>query len=113
VYPFLQPYHGYPHHYFNATRQGLRSLFEDRFSISQLVSRPSETPDFTLNWIVRGIVSAIEDKRLRRQVLKMSIHDLLKHRSGDAFYRDLVAAMGEQSQEQFACGNTLHGTKLP
>lgn len=26
--PFLQPEHGYPHHYFNATRMGVRQLFE-------------------------------------------------------------------------------------
>jgi len=26
-YPFLQGVHGYPHHYFNATRMGLRQLF--------------------------------------------------------------------------------------
>lgn len=26
--PFLQPEHGYPHHYFNASRMGLRQLFE-------------------------------------------------------------------------------------
>lgn len=26
--PFLQPEHGYPHHYFNATRMGLRQLFD-------------------------------------------------------------------------------------
>jgi SAM-dependent methyltransferase len=112
AYPFLQPYHGYPHHYFNATRRGLRSLFEQRFSIDELNSRPSETPDHTLNWIVRGIVTSIEDRTLRRRVMKMSIGDLLQHRPGDAFYKDLVASMGESSQEQFACGNMLHGTKI-
>ena len=28
-WPFLQPVHGYPSHFFNATREGLRSVFED------------------------------------------------------------------------------------
>ena len=113
VYPFLQPYHGYPHHYFNATRQGLQSLFEDRFSIDRLFSHPSETPAFTLNWIVSGIVGAIEDRKLRETVLDMSVRDLVQHRPGDAFYKSLVASMGERSQEQFACANSLTATKLP
>lgn len=113
VYPFLQPYHGYPHHYFNATRQGLRSLFEERFSIDQIFTHASETPDSTLNWIVRGIVGAIGDNALRERVLDMSIRDLLKHRPRDTFYKALVASMGERSQEQFACGNSLCATKLP
>ncbi|RUT85512.1 class I SAM-dependent methyltransferase, partial [Mesorhizobium sp. M7A.T.Ca.US.000.02.1.1] len=26
--PFLQPYHGFPHHYYNMTKDGLRSLFD-------------------------------------------------------------------------------------
>jgi SAM-dependent methyltransferase len=112
AYPFLQPYHGYPHHYFNATRQGLRSLFDGRFSIDDIYSRPSEAADHTLNWIVRGIVSAIDDRRLRRKVVNMTIRDLLSHRPGDTFYRELVASMPEWSQEQFACGNTLRATKI-
>ena len=27
--PFLQPYHGYPDHYYNMTAAGLRNLFAD------------------------------------------------------------------------------------
>ena len=28
--PFLQPYHGYPHHYYNMTASGLENLFDER-----------------------------------------------------------------------------------
>ena len=36
-WPFLQPLHGYPDHYFNATREGLRSMFVDQgFFIEQI-----------------------------------------------------------------------------
>jgi hypothetical protein len=34
--PFLQPLHGYPHHYFNMTHMGVRSLFEDQIEIEQV-----------------------------------------------------------------------------
>ena len=112
VYPFLQPYHGYPHHYFNATRQGLESLFEQGFHIDYIGTHPSETPDHTLNWILSGIVSAIEDRPLRNRVMDMSIRDLLTHSPGDAFYKDLVASMGEWSRQQFACANSLRGRKF-
>ena len=30
---FLQPYHGYPHHYYNMTLQGLEQLFAEDFVI--------------------------------------------------------------------------------
>ncbi|MCW3015409.1 MAG: methyltransferase protein [Solirubrobacterales bacterium] len=32
---FLQPLHGYPDHYFNATESGLRRLFEDDFEVQE------------------------------------------------------------------------------
>jgi SAM-dependent methyltransferase len=31
--PFICPLHGYPHHYYNMTGQGLRALFEDKLEI--------------------------------------------------------------------------------
>ncbi|MBK8541371.1 MAG: class I SAM-dependent methyltransferase [Ardenticatenia bacterium] len=37
VVPFMQHYHGYPHHYFNMTKQGLARLFEDLEPLSHEV----------------------------------------------------------------------------
>jgi SAM-dependent methyltransferase len=37
---FLQPLHGYPDHYFNATESGLRRLFSDDFEVEIAAPRP-------------------------------------------------------------------------
>ena len=50
--PFLQPLHGYPHHYFNMTCQGLPRLFEDHLSVEQVSVPPAGHPAFALHWIL-------------------------------------------------------------
>lgn len=42
--PFLQVEHGYPFHYFNATRAGHRKLFEDDFDIQSVTVGPAGHP---------------------------------------------------------------------
>src|SRR5581483_8292626 len=44
-WPFLQPVHGYPSHYYNATREGLRNLFARDFEIEELRTGPHQGPD--------------------------------------------------------------------
>jgi SAM-dependent methyltransferase len=51
--PFLQPLHGYPHHYFNATPQGIRSLFEDAMEGVEVTVPLSTHPIWSLSWILR------------------------------------------------------------
>ncbi len=51
-YPFLQPVHGYPHHYFNATPQGCASLFTDGFDIESLEIGGHQHPAIAVNWIL-------------------------------------------------------------
>jgi SAM-dependent methyltransferase len=48
--PFLQVEHGYPHHYFNATRMGLRQLFEGHLRAEAHIVPQSGHPAHLL-WI--------------------------------------------------------------
>ncbi len=53
-WPFLQPVHGYPHHYFNATEEGARDAFErisDVASVESFVP-PWLHPVWTLRWFL-------------------------------------------------------------
>lgn len=51
-WPFLQPVHGYPHHYFNATEQGARETFERLgCEVRSTVARHLH-PIFALHWFV-------------------------------------------------------------
>jgi SAM-dependent methyltransferase len=48
--PFLQPVHGYPHHYYNMTEQGLRNLFADTLDIERCFTPPHGHPMFGIAW---------------------------------------------------------------
>ncbi len=66
--PFLQPLHGYPHHYFNMTHQGLRSLFERTLTIDRQVVADSTGPVWSLTAFVqawaRGLPSGERERFL-------------------------------------------------
>ena len=55
-WPFLQPVHGFPSHYFNATREGLRSLFESDFEVSTCTTYSNQTPDHTISWVLGKMI---------------------------------------------------------
>jgi SAM-dependent methyltransferase len=50
--PFLQPFHGYPHHYYNMTHEGLRALFSGRLDVLSQSVLPSTSPIWSLTWIL-------------------------------------------------------------
>jgi SAM-dependent methyltransferase len=74
--PFLQPYHGYPHHYFNVTHQGIRRLFEDHLQVDDVTVLDSTHPIFSLTWILsaweRGLAGAA-----REEFRELKVSDLL------------------------------------
>lgn len=52
VVPHLQPYHGYPHHYYNMTHQGLANLFPDLQTLHQEVNY-GNTVIWSISWILQ------------------------------------------------------------
>jgi len=52
VIPFLQAEHGYPSHFFNATRFGVRKLFENGMSLERQFLDFANQPIFTLHQIL-------------------------------------------------------------
>jgi len=76
--PFLQPVHGYPHHYFNATPQGHRRLYEDTLNIESVEVPLSLHPVSSLSWIVRTWAQALPPL-VRSQFLDMRLSELLQH----------------------------------
>jgi len=51
-YPFMSPMHGYPHHYFNATPEGSRSLFEASCDITSVEIGWHHHPAVPLQWML-------------------------------------------------------------
>ncbi len=111
-WPFLQPVHGYPSHYYNASREGLRALFEDTgFTIQQLRTGAHQRVDFTLAFILGHFVNEIPEPALRERVRNMTVGQLLAESSQGEFWQSLLASLPERAIEKFACGNILIGSK--
>jgi ubiquinone/menaquinone biosynthesis C-methylase UbiE len=74
--PFLQPLHGFPHHYFNATPQGARHLFEDFLRVESVNVSRAMHPVWALTWIVRSW-SEVFNEPTRSAFLNMQFKELV------------------------------------
>lgn len=89
--PFLQPLHGFPHHYFNMTHEGLRLLFEPRLRIERQEVIPSTHPVWALAWQLRVWANGLPNGT-RNAFLRMRVKDLIAHPASllnEPFARDL------------------------
>ena len=111
-WPFLQPVHGYPSHYYNATRMGLARLFEDRFLIEKLYTNSAQGANFTLSWILEWFVQGMAEGPAKQAFLGLTVHDLLQRNPRDELYRECLRTMSEDMQLRLSCGNTLIGGLL-
>jgi len=89
VAPFLQPLHGYPHHYYNMTAQGLANLFEPLVE-KQFDVYGAMRPIWALNWLVRryadGLAGAARERfeamtvaQLMREPTLLELDDVATH----------------------------------
>jgi SAM-dependent methyltransferase len=74
--PFLQPLHGYPHHYFNATSQGIRRLFDASLEIQEVTVFPSTHPIHAIQWILGSWANGLTAET-RKDFMSMRVEDLL------------------------------------
>jgi SAM-dependent methyltransferase len=107
--PFLQPYHGYPHHYFNATHQGINRLFEDDLDIVDINSDGAGHPIFTLHWLLRSWVHGLaeEDKELFKS---MSIAEILGSEP-DVFLSQPMTRLNQNAMRELACSFEMTAKK--
>jgi SAM-dependent methyltransferase len=73
--PFLQAEHGYPNHYFNATREGLRRLFSPFAPLGHHVPA-SGHPIFSL-WQITNVYASGLPTAYREEFLSMTLGKLL------------------------------------
>lgn len=73
--PFLQPRHGYPHHYYNMTLQGALNLFPG-LSIDDAGVFPFGQPVFTLSWFLNSWAAGLPEAA-RESFLDMSVRELM------------------------------------
>ena len=111
-YPFLVPVHGYPSHYYNATREGLARLFDDGFEQLRLTTEPNQTPDHAIQWQLAGLIEMLTNDAVRDEIKAMSVAELIAQPPGNLFWQRVVAATPEKARSMFAAGNTLIARKL-
>jgi SAM-dependent methyltransferase len=107
--PFLQPLHGYPHHYFNATPQGARRLFEDLLRVESVGVPRALHPVWALSWIVRSWSEGL-DEPTRTAFLDMQLKELIvppEPLLAHAFARDLSS----EKQLELATGTMVKAVK--
>jgi SAM-dependent methyltransferase len=110
VVPFLQPLHGYPHHYYNMTAQGLRNLFADSMAIDRQSMLASGLPVWTLNGILNTWRAGLAGRALAAfeaaTVAELSANPVT------LLDRSFVTGLSDQKNFELASTTALFGTKL-
>jgi SAM-dependent methyltransferase len=107
--PFLQPLHGYPHHYFNATHQGLRRLFEDKLQIESVSVPHGLHPIFALQWIIESWANGLSGDA-KQQFLDARMSDFMVN-PVTLMDRQFATQLPHAQQVELACGNMIEARK--
>lgn len=107
--PFLQPLHGFPHHYFNMTHQGLRTLFEGRMQIDDQFVSDSGLPIWSLSWMLRSWAEGLGGPA-REQFLSTTVRDLMES-PGAMLDRSWVRQLSPEKNFELASATMLTAHK--
>ena len=112
-WPFLQPVHGYPSHFFNATREGLTSIFEDEgFTIDQAFTGAHQTAAYTAQWLLSRWAHHIRsDENLLHEFAQMTFGEAIGMSQQDPRWWKFLNALPPDAFAELACGNMLFATK--
>lgn len=107
--PFLQPLHGYPHHYFNMTHEGLRALFQPHLIIErQEVTAPTH-PVWALAWQLRSWSQGLPP-RARKEFLRLRVQDLIAF-PGPALEKPWARELPREKLFELAAATILYARK--
>lgn len=111
VAPFLQPFHGYPDHYYNMTSNGLKNLFGDRIELLEGGVPQWGSPIFCLNWFLLSYLGGLPPN-VAEKFKQMRVADFLELPQ-TYLERDFVTKLAPAANEELACTNYLIARKLP
>ncbi|HYV60439.1 MAG TPA: methyltransferase domain-containing protein [Acidimicrobiia bacterium] len=107
--PFLQPYHGYPHHYYNMTASGLMNLFEGAFEVEELKAPASGVPIWALSWFLNSYVAGLPGDVAER-FRHLTVEELMAP-AEQFLERDFVTELRASTNIELACNCVLVGTR--
>lgn len=107
--PFLQPYHGYPSHFYNMSWQGLENLFVDRFDVEESGTPEYGHPIWTLTWFLESYVQGLPPDTARRfRALRV---DELMGSGLEHLEREYAVGLDEERRRELASMNYVLATK--
>ena len=107
--PFLQPDHGYPHHYFNMTHQGLKSPFDHALEVTDQKVLESTGSVWTLTWFLQRW-SAQLPEIAKNQFLSLRVSDLIGSPE-QLLSQEWVKFLPMAAQFELASATVLFATK--
>lgn len=108
--PFLQPLHGYPHHYFNATKQGLRRLFEDRLRVDRVSVPETGHPAYALHWFLENWTLGLDPAALAA-FRALSVGELVDMEPA-RLKREPFGGLAEARVDELASGFLLRAVRV-
>lgn len=102
---FVFAYHGYPHHYFNATRQGIGEVFAEFRELRSGVA-PFQGPGYALRSVLEAYVEGLPDDRPDDRALRQACKIVLGFPLPEVDTR-----MSERARERTAAGVFFFGMK--
>ena len=107
--PFLQPYHGFPSHYYNMTSQGLVNLFSDSCEIARTAVPEYGLPIWSLNWFLRDYLAGLPPET-RESFRQMRVGELLA-RTEQYLPQDFVRKLSPEKNFELACVTSVWAVK--
>jgi SAM-dependent methyltransferase len=110
VVPFLQPYHAYPHHYYNMTHQGLANVFGPGLRVDAQEAPLSGHPIFTLEWFLKRYAAGLPAAEAEK-FKGMTVAQLMES-ANEQMRAPHAALLDFESRLHLASTTMLFGTKL-
>jgi len=109
-YPFLQPVHGYPHHYFNATPLGNQSLFEESCDILSLDIGWHQHPMIGVQWSLTAFRKGLPNAE-GRKFEALRIKDIIECPVETLLEEDYCRGLDMDTRRVIASGSMLVAEK--
>ncbi|WP_170950234.1 class I SAM-dependent methyltransferase [Mesorhizobium sp. WSM3864] len=107
--PFLQPYHGYPHHYYNMTKDGVRNLFKEDVEVISHTVPFYFHPVWVASWFLSSWANGLSGET-KSSFEKLTVQDLIGFGVKD-MKRPFVCELNEGKQFELASGTFLIAKK--
>ncbi|HQT79083.1 MAG: hypothetical protein B7Z80_22815 [Rhodospirillales bacterium 20-64-7] len=109
-WPFLQPVHGYPHHYYNATPQGNRSLFEEFCDVISSEIAWHHHPAISVHWILTAWRNGLPPRQAKA-FEALTVGALIETSPDEQMHRDYCTELHPELKKAIAAGSLITAVK--